>query len=51
MRNSCIFNLYVKKKDGEKVWIDKIHATRSELLELDEDEQINEWLQPIKCER
>jgi|TARA_B110000046_G_C12871607_1_gene346249 hypothetical protein len=49
--NSCIFNLYIKKKDGKNVWVDKLNATRSELLELDSDEEVTNWLKPVRCER
>lgn len=49
--NSCIFNLHIKKKDGKNVWVDKLNATRSELLELDPDEEVTNWLKPVRCER
>jgi len=48
---SVLFNLRIKLKDGDKVWIDKIRCDRNELLELERDDEIDEWLQPIKCER
>ena len=48
--NSAICNLYIKKKKGKKVWIDKI-IQYWELDQLDQDEDIIEWLKPIKCER
>tara|TARA_B110000971_G_C19839495_1_gene421879 strand:+ start:482 stop:739 length:258 start_codon:yes stop_codon:yes gene_type:complete len=51
MRNSCIFNLHEKTKKGERVWIDIINAETKELLELDMDDEIKEWLKPIKCEK
>ena len=51
MRNSCIFNLREKTKKGERVWIDVINAETKELLELDMDDEIKEWLKPIKCEK
>jgi len=50
-RGSVIFNLYKKKKDGKDIWIDKIRCNQGDLLELDRDEDIEEWLKPIKCER
>ena len=49
--NSVIYNLKIKYKRGEPVWIDKIRCDRNELLELDQDDEIIEWLKPIKCER
>ena len=51
MRNSCIFNLHEKTKNGKRVWIDIINTDKNELLELDLDDEIKEWLKPIKCEK
>ena len=51
MRNSCIFNLHEKTKKGERVWIDIIYAETKELLELDMDDEIKEWLKPVRCEK
>jgi len=51
MRNSCIFNLHEKTKKGERVWIDIINAETKELLELDMDDEIKEWLKPVRCEK
>jgi len=48
--NSCIFNLHVKTIKGQKVWIDHIRDTDSFHL-LDKDEEVIEWLKPVKCER
>ena len=48
--NSAICNLYIKKKKGKKVWIDKV-AQYWDLDQLDQDEDVIEWLKPIKCER
>ena len=50
-RGSVVFNLYRKKKCGKDIWIDKIRCNKEELLELDRDEDIEEWLKPIKCGR
>ena len=49
--NSVIYNLKIKYRKGEPVWIDKIKCDRNELLQLDQDDEIIEWLKPIKCER
>jgi hypothetical protein len=49
--NSVVFNLTIKSKNGEKVWIDHIRCSRNELLDLDMDDEILEWLKPIKCSR
>lgn len=48
---SVIYNLKIKNKNGKKVWVDRIRCDRKELLELDRDEEITEWLKPVKCER
>tara|TARA_B110000495_G_C22894800_1_gene522010 strand:- start:591 stop:893 length:303 start_codon:yes stop_codon:yes gene_type:complete len=50
-RNSVIFNLYIKYKNRERIWIDKIGCSNYELNLLDKDEDIIEWLTPIRCER
>lgn len=52
MRNSCIYNLSIKKKNGKKVWFDSVLCTNKELLELDTDDEINEIIKnPPKPER
>ena len=50
-RNSVVYNLTIKKRKNKKVWIDPINDHREKLLELDMDDDIKEWLKPIKCER
>ena len=50
-RNSVVFNLYIKYKDKQRLWIDKIRTDNYYLKQLDEDEDIKEWLKPIRCER
>ena len=40
----------MKKKNGKKVWIDKI-KDYWELNALDDDPEVREWLKPIRCER
>ena len=52
MRNSCIYNLSIKKKNGKKVWFDSVLYTDKELLELDDNDEINEMIyNPPKPER
>jgi len=51
MKNSCIFNLHEKTKNGKRVWIDRIRVDAKDLLQLDMDDEIREWLKPIKCSR
>lgn len=50
-RNSCIFNLKIKKINGKDVWVDRVRDQREDFLKLDMDEEVEEWLKPIKCER
>ena len=48
--NSAVFNLYIKSMNGKKVWIDKIRESNKFHL-LDDDEEVFEWMKPVKCER
>ena len=50
-RNSCIFNLKIKKMNGKNVWVDRVRDQREDFLKLDIDEEVEEWLKPIRCER
>ena len=50
-RNSVVFNLKIKKKKDKKVWIDHIRDNREKILELDMDDEVKEWLKPIKCDK
>lgn len=50
-RNSCIFNLKIKKMNGKNVWVDRVRDQREDFLKLDMDEEVEEWLKPIRCER
>ena len=50
-RNSVVYNLYIKYKDKQRLWIDKIRCDKYDLEQLDEDKDIIEWLKPIRCER
>jgi len=45
MRNSCIYNLSIKKKNGKKIWFDSVLYTEKEILELDSDDEINDMIQ------
>ena len=42
---SMVGNMYIKQKQGNKVWIDKIKVTTEELLTLDRDDDVKQWLQ------
>jgi len=50
-RNSVVYNLYIKYKDKQRLWIDKIRTDNYYLKQLDEDDDIIEWLKPVRCER
>ena len=50
-RNSVVFNLTIKKIKGKNVWTDHILDNRSFIESLDKDDEVEEWLKPIKCER
>ena len=37
--------------NGKNVWVDRVRDQREDFLKLDMDEEVEEWLQPIRCER
>jgi len=44
---SMVGHMYHKTKQGIKVWVDVINITKKELIELDRDEDVIQWLQDI----
>lgn len=50
-RNSCVFQLKIKKKNCKPVWVDHIREDRSFIESLDRDDEVEEWLKPVRCER
>lgn len=48
--NSAIYNLKIKKIKGKDIWIDRVREWEKFPL-LDKDEEVIEWLKPIRCER
>ena len=46
--NSVVFNLTIKKKNGENVWVDHTRDSREYLESLEMDSEVKEWLEPIK---
>ena len=48
--NSAIYNLKIKKIKGKEIWIDRVREWEKFPL-LDKDEEVIEWLKPIRCER
>lgn len=52
MRNSCLFNLSIKMKDGKQVWFDRVRTSYQELLTYDMDEELRDMINnPPKPER
>ena len=49
--NSVVYNLSIKKKNGENVWVDPIMDKREYLESLDKDEEVLSWLEPVKPSR
>ena len=49
--NSVVFNLYSKTINGVNIWVDPICDSYETLNSLDKDEQVEKWLEPVKCER
>ena len=49
--NSCLFNMYIKTLNGEKIWVDMTRDSNELIRSLDKDEEVERWLKPVKCER
>lgn len=49
--NSVVFNLKIKTKDGKKMWVDYVSDSREYIESLDKDEEVLEWLEPVKPSR
>ena len=51
--SSVIFNLKIKKVNGKRIWVDriKINSDYKLLNTLDKDNDVIEWLTPVRCER
>tara|TARA_Y100000817_G_C16848710_1_gene541150 strand:- start:1991 stop:2212 length:222 start_codon:yes stop_codon:yes gene_type:complete len=47
---SRVSNLRIKKKDGKKLWVDKVKDFEI-FKDLDKDKEVIEWLKPIRCSR
>lgn len=47
---SRVSNLRIKKKDGNKLWVDKVKDFEI-FKDLDKDPDVIEWLKPIRCSR
>jgi hypothetical protein len=49
--NSCVFNLSIKKKKCNNVWVDHVRDPHSYLSSLDKDDEVRGWLKPTKPSR
>ena len=49
--NSVVFNLHIKTMNGKKVWVDPVRDSYQNLSKLDKDEDVNDWLAPVKPSR
>jgi hypothetical protein len=49
--DSCLFNMKIKTINGKKVWVDPVKDREDYIRTLDKDDEVDEWLQPIKCSR
>lgn len=47
---SRVSNLRIKKKDGKKLWVDKVKDFEI-FKDLDKDKEVIEWLKHISCSR
>jgi hypothetical protein len=45
---SMVGNMYIKKRNGENVWIDKQKVSYEDLLTLDIDSDVTKWLRDKK---
>jgi len=52
-QNSAIFNLRIKTINNNRLWVDKIKVFSDYKLlhSLDKDDEVIEWLKPVRCER
>jgi len=49
--NSCLFNMNIKTKNGDKIWVDVTRDSNEFISSLDKDEEVEQWLKPVKYER
>jgi len=49
--NSVIFNLHIKTINGKPVWVDPINDNHEIIRKLDKDEEVNDWLKPVRPSR
>jgi len=42
---AIVYHMWIKTKNGKKVWVNMRDATHKELLELDQDDDIRQWIE------
>jgi len=42
--NALVYHMYVKTKNGEKIWVNSQNADINFLKSLDQDEQVKSWI-------
>jgi hypothetical protein len=46
---SMVCDMKIKTKDGKKVWVNVRDITHKELLGLDQDDDVREWISDTLC--
>ena len=46
---SMVYHMHIKTKGGMKVWVNVRDITHKELLELDQDDDVREWISDALC--
>lgn len=49
--SSLVGNMYVKLKNGEKIWVDRQKITTHQISQLDKDKEVLQWLEEIQTVR
>ena len=49
--SSLVGNMFVKEKNGEKIWVDRQKITTHEISQLDKDKEVLQWLEEIQTVR
>ena len=49
--SSLVGNMFVKLKNGEKIWVDRQKITTDEITQLDKDKEVLQWLEEIQTVR
>ena len=46
---SVVYQMHIKTRNGQKVWINVRDATLAELVTLDHDDEIQRWIDDCRC--